>query len=138
MSTPKSPEELTTQIEQLVECYLAESRNAARRAVERAFGAIMPASKSTRRSTNTAASRHPGGQRRSVEELERVAAALYEQVRANPGESMVSFATELQTSVRALQRPMTLLKKQGRVRSVGQRHRTRYFPAVGKAARTAS
>lgn len=31
---------------------------------------------------------------------------------------------------RTLHRPMMLLKRAGRVRSVGTRHATRYFPAV--------
>lgn len=138
MTTPKSPAELTEQIEQLVEQYLAHSRSAAREAVERAFGTPACAPKTTGRSTSSATPRRSSGRKRSAEEIGQVAAQLYELVRAQPGESMVTFAAELEMSVRALQRPMMLLKKEGRVRSVGQRHRTRYFPAVGsKAARTA-
>jgi hypothetical protein len=37
-------------------------------------------------------------------------------------------------TVQTLQRPMAKLKAEGRVRSVGERHLTRYFPAVGRAS----
>ena len=138
MNTPKNPTELTEQIERLVEQYLVHSRSAAREAVERAFGAPARTLEATNRSTSSAVPRRSSGRKRSAEEIGQVAAQLYELVCAQPGESMVTFAAELEMSVRALQRPMMWLKKEGRVRSVGQRHRTRYFPAVGsKAARTA-
>jgi hypothetical protein len=139
MSTPSSTEELTKQIEQLVEQYVAQSHRAAREALERAFGSAAPATKANRRSTSARGPRRAGGQRRSAEAIEHVAARLYELVRDRPGESMVAFATELAVPARTLERPMTLLKREGRVRSVGQRQRTRYFPAVGsKAAKAAS
>ena len=40
---------------------------------------------------------------------------------------MVTFATELDTSVRELGRPISVLKREGRVRTVGQRYLTRYW-----------
>ena len=43
---------------------------------------------------------------------------------------MVTFAEALGAPVSTLQRPMARLKGSGRVRSVGQRHLTRYFPSV--------
>jgi hypothetical protein len=49
-------------------------------------------------------------------------------VRAHPGETMVVLAPQLGASADDLHRPMSLLKRSGRVRSVGQRHQTRYFP----------
>jgi hypothetical protein len=42
---PEAPEELTKQIEQLVEQYVAQSHCAAREALERAFGSAAPATK---------------------------------------------------------------------------------------------
>ena len=38
---------------------------------------------------------------------------------------------DLGVSARELQRPMTQLREAGRVRSVGQRHLTRYYPRTG-------
>ena len=43
---------------------------------------------------------------------------------------MVALAEKLDVDARTLQRPMARLKSVGRVRSVGQRHLTRYYPAV--------
>ena len=47
---------------------------------------------------------------------------------------MVAFATELGATVRELHRPMANLKRAGQVRSVGERHRTRYFPGLATAS----
>jgi len=58
---------------------------------------------------------------------------LYEAVRANPGEGMTVLMAEVGGTARDLNRPMMLLKRTGRVRSVGQRHQTRYFPMAESA-----
>jgi hypothetical protein len=133
MSTPKSIEDLTKHVEQAVEQYVAEGRKAAVAALERAFSwkpnmagrpSAMPRPKGKVRTA---------GGRRSSEELAEVRARLCELVRARPGEAMVTFATELGMSVRELHRPMSVLKREGQVRTVGQRHLTRYFPTVDAA-----
>jgi hypothetical protein len=138
MSTPKSPEELTKQIEQLVAQYVAESRRAVRDAVERAFGTSPSPSRIGKASASASASpkvsRKRCERRRPPEEVAEVGERLLELVRARPGESMVAFAAELELGVRELQRPMSLLKREGRVRTVGQKQQMRYFPALGKAA----
>lgn len=71
---------------------------------------------------------------RPPEKVAQLGERLLELVRARPGESMVVFAAELELRVRGLQRPMTLLKREGRVRTVGHKQQMRYFPALGKAA----
>jgi hypothetical protein len=48
---------------------------------------------------------------------------------------MVELAEQLRCNVRELQRPMAKLRAEGRVRSVGQRHMMRYFPAVARASK---
>jgi ribosomal protein L36 len=45
-----------------------------------------------------------------------------------PGETMTVLGPQVGASARELHRPMQLLKRAGRVRSVGTRHSTRYFP----------
>jgi hypothetical protein len=50
---------------------------------------------------------------------------------------MAVFADEIGCAARDLQRPMAKLKAQGRIRSVGQRSLTRYFPAVTRASKSA-
>jgi hypothetical protein len=61
-----------------------------------------------------------------------LAEKLYEAVRANPGETMTVLMAKVGGTARALNRPMTVLKRAGRVRSVGERHHTRYYPMVSK------
>jgi hypothetical protein len=55
---------------------------------------------------------------------------LHEAVCAHPGETMSVLAPALGKTPRELSRPMMALKRTGRVRSVGQRDRTRYFPSM--------
>jgi hypothetical protein len=43
-------------------------------------------------------------------------------------------AEDMGASTGTLQRPMTKLRAEGRVRSVGERHLMRYFPAVVRPA----
>ncbi len=57
---------------------------------------------------------------------------LYEAVCASPGVAMTVLAAHIGATPRALNRPALILKRAGRVRSVGQRHATRYFPMAAK------
>ena len=70
------------------------------------------------------------GPRRASAEVAALGERLYEAVCAQPGETMSVLAPELGKTPRELHRPMMVLRRAGRVRSVGQRHQTRYFPAV--------
>lgn len=124
---------LSEQIEQLVRAHIEASRRAAAAAVERAFssGSARPRSKAARASTRAT------GHRRAPTEVAAVGERLYEAVCAQPGETMSVLAPELGKTPRELHRPMMVLKRAGRVRSVGQRHQTRYFPAVVRAPASA-
>lgn len=125
MSTP-SIEQLETQIEQLVAAHLAAVRAAAGAAVERAFGTpAAPGPKAMRPRGSS-----PNG-RRTPEEIKALGDRLYEAVCADAGQTMTVLAPRLGAMPSELQRPMTRLKRAGRVRSVGQRHQTRYFPMAG-------
>jgi hypothetical protein len=75
-----------------------------------------------------------GGKRRRSAEVSELGERLYRAVCAHPGEGMAALAGELGASARELHRPMALLKQAGRVRSVGQRHQTRYFPRTGASS----
>jgi len=55
-------------------------------------------------------------------------------VREAPGESMAALASRLAVPLRTLQRPMERLRQEGRVRSVGERSRMRYFPVPARAS----
>jgi hypothetical protein len=47
---------------------------------------------------------------------------------------MALLAREVGATAEELYRPMTNLKRAGRIRSVGQRHATRYFPLTTPAS----
>jgi hypothetical protein len=116
-----SLEDLQTQIERLVREHLAAQRQAAAAAVERAFASVAAP-------TRARVVRKQTGRRRASTEVSGLAQRLYEAVRAHPGETITVIAAEVGESPRALHLPMAHLKREGRVRSAGQRHLTRYFP----------
>lgn len=134
MNTPKTPEELTAQIERAVRGYLVEVQRAAQEAVARAFseaGASPGATSARRRGAPAKSGKSAPRRYRSAAEIARVQEALEAAVRQFPGTSLSTLAEELQVPMRKLQIPMGHLKRAGRVRAVGERHLTRYFPAVG-------
>ena len=105
--------------------------------MERAFSGPSKTQQSSATPRPKGATRK-AGVRRSGEELAELRTKLCELVRRHPGEAMVTFATEVDTSVRELGRPMSVLKREGRVRTVGQPHLTRYFPTVDAIAPTST
>jgi len=135
MAHTASNQDLGECIERLVQEHIAASRKTAQQAVERAFGlgAVVPSG--TRRGSRTSAS--GSSKRRSPEEIAAQGECLYQAVCAKPGETMTVLMADVGGSARELQRPMALLKLAGRVRSVGARHLTRYFPMVNEAAASA-
>ncbi len=134
MKSPNPHARLADAIEALVASYIEEVRVAAEQAVSRSLGRPVVATRTSKSSSHRSGSRRSATTRRSQAELDQVCEALHKLVRARPGESMVAFATELGATVRMLERPMAKLKAEGRVRSVGQRHLMRYFPAVVRAS----
>jgi hypothetical protein len=120
-------ETLSEQIEQLVRAHIESTRReAVTRAFASAFGA--PRASTAPRPTRTT------GRRCGAAALTALGERPYEAVRAQPGETMAVLAPELGCSPRELHRPMAALKHVGRVRSVGQRHQTRYYPTVVRSA----
>jgi len=117
-------ERLEQQIEQLIREHLVECARRARLAVERGFAAT--AKPTARRRVEGA--RRTVGKRRSVEEIDDLAERLVAAVCAKPGASMVVLAAAVGATVRELDRPAQRLKKAGRIRTVGERNMTRYFP----------
>jgi hypothetical protein len=124
-------EDLGKRIEQMVAEHIAATRKAAKEAVERAFAA------STVRPVVARPVRARGdGKRRAASELEALGEQFYRVACAKPGETMTVLAAEVGASARDLHRAVARLKQAGRVRAVGQRSQTRYFPmASGNAAR---
>jgi hypothetical protein len=133
-TTTKSLEQkIESAVEQLVREHLAACEAAAAAAVRAAFGrASKSSSKSRRRKSPSKSSRRKSSRaqapRRSREELAALEERLYEAIRRHPGETMAVIAPAAEATARALNRPATTLRQQGRVRSVGRRQYTRYFP----------
>ena len=53
---------------------------------------------------------------------------LYEAISSSPGENMVSLSKRLGVSGPHLQRVVSRLRADGRIRTVGERQQMRYFP----------
>jgi hypothetical protein len=124
-------ETLSEQIEQLVHAHIEATRREASEAVARAFSSVFAA---PRANAGPRPTRKTMGRRRGAAALSALGERLYEAVRAQPGETMAVLAPDLDCSPRELHRPMAALKQAGRVRSVGQRHQTRYYPTAGRSA----
>jgi hypothetical protein len=124
-------ENLGHQIERLVAEHIAATRKVAEAAVERAFasaGAVRPKPERAVRARRT-------GKRRAVAELTALGEQFFRVLNSKPGETMTALAAEVGASPRELHRAVAHLKQAGRVRAVGQRSQTRYFPLAG-ASRT--
>jgi hypothetical protein len=128
MTTKSLEEKIGSAVERLVREHLAECEAAAAAAVHEAFGrAARPGSK-RRGGTPAPGRRRSPSRRRGREEIAQLEERLYQAICAHPGETMVVIAEAVGATPRELNRPATLLRDAGRVRSVGQRQYTRYFP----------
>ena len=135
--TPTTPDQLARSISDLVTAYVDEARRGAHEALDEAFSAALaPNGRAVqkRRSTPSRGAAAPS-RRRSADEISELKERLLASVCARPGESMTAFSEELGQSIRSLQRPMSKLRAEGRVRCVGERNMARYFPAVGRRSK---
>jgi DNA-binding NtrC family response regulator len=130
----RTPEQLANAIESLVASYLDEVRQAAQEALQRSLcrpaGARRPG-KATNQRVHASRSE---AKRRTSAALDAICEQLCTLVRAQPGESVVALAEEMGVPASTLERPMTKLRAEGRVRTVGERYQMRYFPAVTRTA----
>jgi hypothetical protein len=67
-----------------------------------------------------------------------LAERFYATLCRSPGETMATLAPQVEASPRALHVAVARLKRAGRVRAVGQRQHTRYFPMATTAATAAA
>jgi len=134
MKPPNTLDQLANAIESLVASYIDEVRQATQQALARA----LCRSAAVRRPSKVSGDRPPAPRsatkRRTAAELDEACEQLCVLVRARPGASIATLAEEVGWSASALQRPMAKLRAEGRVRTVGERHMMRYFPAVIRAA----
>ena len=127
MSNTNSAQDLGQRIEQLIQEHLAASRVLAQQAVARGFAeASRPPSGPAQRTKSS-----PGKKRPSAD-IAALGEQFYRAVCARPGETMTVLRAEVGASARELHRSVTLLRRAKRVRSVGTRHLTRYFPLASE------
>ncbi|MBK8010727.1 MAG: winged helix-turn-helix domain-containing protein [Deltaproteobacteria bacterium] len=118
-------------VSDLVQAHLKETQATVMAAVMRGFGA--PNSQIKLTPSRQMKARSFRG-RRSTADVSMLAERLYELICERPGELMVSFSAELGKTARELYGPMTALKNSGRIRTAGERNRTRYFPSIDGGA----
>jgi len=137
MTKPMNHVDLAEGIERLVREYISTLHATAQEAVDRALNAGFRGSAATsskRRRPPVSSPSSQAGRRRASEEIGTLSERLYESLCRTPGETMTVLAPLVGASARELHRPMTMLKRAGRIRSVGTRHGTRYFPMAPRAS----
>lgn len=125
-------EDLGRQIEKLIAEHIAATRKVAEEAVERALAASGVVPKPAPRPTRARA--EVSGKRRGAEELAALGERFYGALCSKPGETMTVLAADVGATARELHRAVAALKLAGRVRAVGQRAHTRYFPLANSSA----
>jgi hypothetical protein len=130
---------LAQNLEQLVAAFVRSSQELVLAAVAQAMDTrpVTPtctarsAAKSSKRASSS--KRAKPSQRRTSAEVAELGEHFYDVLCAHPGEAMVILAAKVGATPRELHRSVMLLKRAGRVRSVGQRGSTRYFPTPRSA-----
>lgn len=132
--------DFNSQFETLLREQRAACRAAALAALDRVFpvdictsaGGSRPGKKAKKRSSGrrSRTTGRPPVPRRSHAEMAELSERLFKVLCAKPGQPKTALAETLEVSASELDRPMNHLRSSGRVRAVGQRHLTRYFPAV--------
>jgi hypothetical protein len=122
--------DLAKQIEDLVRQHVDALRASAAAAVARAFAAMPPAASSARANPPTKAvrARKPAAPRRAPAELVALGERFYAVLCQRPGETMTTLALQVGVAPRVLQVAVARLRRDGRVRAVGKRQHTRYYP----------
>ena len=130
MRAKTSTENLEERIERLIREHIAAIRARAEAAVARGFAesVVRPSSQAAPRSRMAA--RRPASPRRTTQQVADLAERLCAAVHAAPGETMLTLAPQVGATPGELSVPVARLRQQGRVRTVGQRQHTRYFPTA--------
>jgi hypothetical protein len=130
----RTPEQLANAIESLVASYLDEVRQVAQEALQRSLHQQARVRRPAKDKAHRSQAPKPETKRRTAAELDAACEQLCALVRSRPGESILTLAEEMGVHASTLQRPMAKLRAESRVRTVGERHLMRYFPAVTRTA----
>ena len=136
MKAKTSIEDLEERIEQVVREHIAAIRAGAAAAVSRAFlESTHPGSRPL--PPKRTLTRPTLNRRRTEAEVGALAERLCAAVHAMPGETLSRLALKLGATAQELSLPADHLRRAGRLRSLGQRQQTRYFPVIPKTPRAA-
>ena len=121
--------DLAKQIEDLVQRHIDALRITTAAAVARAF-AVVPPDEPGRARTPTRVTRPRGrpAPKRAPEELVALGERFYAVLCRQPGETMTTLAPQVGVAPRVLQVAVARLRRDGRVRAIGKRQQTRYYP----------
>ena len=131
MKTTTCRQTLEEQIERLVRAEMAWIRASVSGAVDRALATSGLDSRAPDRGRAAAQTQ---SKRRTREEVAGLGERLLAAVNATPGQTMTTLAPRIGATPRELSLPAARLKRAGRLRSAGQRHNTKYFPASESSA----
>jgi hypothetical protein len=120
--------DLAKQIEDLVRQHVDALRAAAAAAVMRAFVAEPREPARASAPEKSARPRTKVAPRRAPEELVALGERFYAVLCRRPGEMMTALAPEVGVAPRVLQVAVARLRRTGRVRAIGKRQQTRYYP----------
>lgn len=126
-STESLKQKIENAVEQLVREHLVALEAAASAAVREGFRRAARPTTASSRDRSVPCRRSPS-RRRPREEMAQLEERLYSAICAQPGETMMVLGPTVGASAKELSRPAMLLRRSGRVRSVGERQYTRYFP----------
>jgi hypothetical protein len=126
-------EDLAVRIEQMIAEHIAATRKAAQIAMDRAFATVSAQARQPTIAARAVRMRAPG-KRRASAELEALGERFLGAVSRKPGETMTVLAADVGASARELNRAVSRLKQAGRVRAIGVRSQTRYFPVAANGA----
>lgn len=126
--------DLAKQIEDLVRQHVDALRITAAAAVTRAFAAVPR--HDPERAPKVARQRAKQSPRRAPEELVALGERFYAVLCRHPGERMTTLAPQVGVAPRVLQVAVARLRRDGRVRVIGQKQQARYYPMVTSPSAT--
>jgi len=135
----KTAQTLNIEIETAIQLIVAATRRAVLAAVDEAFGSASTLRPHTGTAAGSRTNGHSGtghpkksSPRRSSDEIAELAERFYTAVCDAPGKLMAELAAKMDVAPSTLLVPVAQLKRAGRIRAVGQRQNTRYFPRLSK------
>jgi hypothetical protein len=114
------------EVKKAIGIILSATHEVAVAAIAQAFNvseAIQPTAERSRTSSKKAVS-----PRILPEETRKLSEKFYQAVCADPGQTMMVLAPRLETIRDKLVKPVAHLKREGKIKTTGERHLTRYFP----------